>query len=67
MPPVRPIWKMKTALVVDDEASDLDALEQALTAAGYDVLTASDGNGALAAGSHRPSRHRRGHVTHDGD
>jgi DNA-binding NtrC family response regulator len=38
---------MKTALVVDDEASDLDALEQALTAAGYDVLTANNGNSAL--------------------
>ena len=38
---------MKNALVVDDEASDLDALEQALTAAGYDVLTANDANSAL--------------------
>ena len=41
------MMEMRTALVVDDEASDLDALEQALATAGYHVLTATDGNSAL--------------------
>ena len=36
----------KTALVVDDESSDLEALAAALGAAGYRVITATDGKTA---------------------
>ena len=41
------MMEMRTALVVDDEAADLEVLETALTAAGYRVITASDGTTAL--------------------
>lgn len=36
-----------TALVVDDESADLEALSAAAAAAGYRVITASDGRTAL--------------------
>lgn len=38
---------MSTVLVVDDDVKFLDAVEQMLTRAGYDVLTAADGNEAV--------------------
>jgi two-component system, cell cycle sensor histidine kinase and response regulator CckA len=38
---------MPKALVVDDEPTDLQTLNQVLTAAGYQVLAAADGNTAL--------------------
>src|SRR5437588_2152276 len=37
----------RTALVVDDEATDLEELSRVLTSAGYRVLAAADGNTAL--------------------
>jgi two-component system cell cycle sensor histidine kinase/response regulator CckA len=38
---------MPKALIVDDEPTDLQALCNCLTSAGYEVLTAADGNSAL--------------------
>ena len=38
---------MKTALVVDDETPDLEVLAEALAAAGYRVITVSDGKTAV--------------------
>jgi two-component system, cell cycle sensor histidine kinase and response regulator CckA len=38
---------MPKALIVDDEPTDLQALSQCLTSAGYQVLAAADGNSAL--------------------
>jgi DNA-binding response OmpR family regulator len=40
--------KQRTALVVDDEFDDLEALRASLAADGFDVLTASDGKSARA-------------------
>jgi len=39
--------KPPKALIVDDEPSDLEALHQALTGAGYEVVTANDGKNAV--------------------
>jgi two-component system cell cycle sensor histidine kinase/response regulator CckA len=38
---------MPKALIVDDEPTDLQALSQCLTGAGYQVLAAADGNSAV--------------------
>ena len=38
---------MSTVLVIDDDARFLDAAERMLTEAGYEVLTAKDGNQAV--------------------
>ena len=38
---------MPKVLIVDDEPTDLQALSQCLTGAGYQVLAAADGNSAL--------------------
>jgi CheY-like chemotaxis protein len=38
---------MPKALIVDDEPTDLQALSQCLTSAGYQVLAAANGNSAL--------------------
>src|SRR4051794_5667810 len=40
----------KTVLLVDDDADILSAMRLLITARGYRVLTASDGNAGMAAG-----------------
>lgn len=50
-PPADGVW---TVLCVDDEANILSALKRCLRNAGYDVLTASSGDQALALLAHMP-------------
>jgi two-component system, cell cycle sensor histidine kinase and response regulator CckA len=47
---------MPKALVVDDESTDLQAMSELLTNAGYQVLAASDGNTALKLFQTDPER-----------
>ena len=44
---------MSTILVVDDEPAVRDALQRALSLEGYEVVTAGDGEAALAAHDER--------------
>jgi response regulator RpfG family c-di-GMP phosphodiesterase len=50
--------KQKTALVVDDEFDDLEALRVPLSADGFNVLTASDGKSAKALFNTDPDLNR---------